>query len=113
MSRTPLFDALREYNKRTSGYFRIPGHRFERGIPEDFRDFAGDSIFRIDVTETPLADDLHNPRTVIAESQRYTAEAFGADRSFLSGQRDDLRKRIDGDSSSRGEREDSGSEKRP
>ncbi|MBI9108502.1 MAG: aminotransferase class I/II-fold pyridoxal phosphate-dependent enzyme [Spirochaetales bacterium] len=82
MSRTPLFDALKEYNRRSRGYFRIPGHRFQRGIPKEFRDFAGDNIFKIDITETPLTDDLHNPRTVIAESQGYTAEAFGAERSF-------------------------------
>ena len=64
------------------GYFRIPGHRFERGIPGDLIDFAGKNIFRLDLTETPLTDDLHNPESVIAESQRYTAEAFGAARSF-------------------------------
>jgi len=82
MSRTPLFDSLKKYSSRSRGYFRIPGHRFERGIPDVFRDFAGDNIFKLDVTETPLTDDLHNPKTVIEDSQRYTAEAFGADKSF-------------------------------
>ncbi len=82
MSQTPLFDSLKEYSERTNGYFRIPGHRFERGIPAPFTDFAGSKIFKIDVTETPAADDLHNPENVIADSQRYTAEAFGAEKSF-------------------------------
>jgi arginine/lysine/ornithine decarboxylase len=82
MSRTPLFESLKKYHSMSRGYFRIPGHRFERGIPETFRDFAGDDIFKLDITETPLSDDLHNPKNVIAESQRYTAEAFGANRSF-------------------------------
>ncbi len=82
MSRTPLFDALKLYRNRSEGYFRIPGHRFEKGIPKPFLDFAGDEIFKLDITETPLADDLHNAKTVIAESQLYTAEAFGAEQSF-------------------------------
>ena len=82
MSSTPLFDALLEYRNLSKGYYRIPGHRFERGVPEKFLDFAGPGIFRLDVTETPLSDDLHNPGTVIRESQNLTAQAFGADRSF-------------------------------
>ncbi len=82
MSRTPLFDSLKQYNSKNNGYFRIPGHRFERGIPKQFVDFAGKSVFRIDVTETPMADDLHKPANVIADSQIFTAEAFGAGQSF-------------------------------
>ncbi|HAK45778.1 MAG TPA: arginine decarboxylase, partial [Spirochaeta sp.] len=82
MTRTPLFDSLKQYSDRNKGYFRIPGHRFERGIPQQFIDFAGRNIFRIDVTETPMTDDLHKPKNIIADSQKMTAEAFGADRSF-------------------------------
>ena len=47
-----------------------------------FREYAGDGIFKLDVTETPMSDDLHNPQNVIAESQRITAEAFGAGESY-------------------------------
>jgi arginine decarboxylase len=79
---TPLFDALIDYSGLNKGYFRIPGHRFERGIPKEFIDFAGKNIFKIDVTETPMSDDLHKPGNVIAESQQLTADAFGAAESF-------------------------------
>ena len=82
MSDTPLFDALTAYEKRSRGYFRIPGHRFEKGMPVKFTDFAGNNIFKLDVTETPMADDLHNPKGVIAESQQITSEVFGAGKSF-------------------------------
>jgi arginine/lysine/ornithine decarboxylase len=82
MSTTPLFDNLKKYNAMAKGYFRIPGHRFERGAAEDFVDFCGKGVFKIDVTETPLTDDLHNPAGAIRESQALTAEAFGADSSF-------------------------------
>lgn len=82
MTSTPLFDALINYSTQNEGYFRIPGHRFDRGIPKKFIDFAGRDIFRIDVTETPMSDDLHKPKTVIADSQQLTAAAFGAAESF-------------------------------
>ncbi len=81
-AKTPLFDALKKYAATSRGYFRIPGHRFERGINSELIDYAGKNIFKLDVTETPLTDDLHHPGNVIAESQRITAEAFGADESF-------------------------------
>ena len=40
-NRTPLFDAIMEYNERKPAYFRIPGHRFERGINQRWRDVVG------------------------------------------------------------------------
>ena len=82
MGQTPLFDSLKEYSGLNRGYFRIPGHRFGRGINPAFTDFAGKSVFRLDVTETPMSDDLHNPSGVIAQSQNLSARAFGADGSF-------------------------------
>ncbi len=83
MSDTPLFNALKKYAASSRGYFRIPGHRFDRGINEEFLNFAGKGIFKLDVTETPLSDDLHNPAGVIAESQVQTAGVFGADETFF------------------------------
>jgi arginine/lysine/ornithine decarboxylase len=52
-------------------------------MPEAFRRFAGDGVFKLDVTETPLTDDLHNPETVIKRAQELAARAFGADKTFF------------------------------
>lgn len=81
--RTPVFDAITEYIGRQPAYFRIPGHRFERGVSERWTAAVGDGIFRYDLTETPLLDDLHHPEGAILEAERLAAEVFGSDRCFF------------------------------
>jgi arginine decarboxylase len=43
----------------------------------------GESVFRYDLSETPLTDDLHQPTGPIAAAQKLAAEAFGADHSYF------------------------------
>lgn len=81
--KTPLFDAIMEYINRKSAYFRIPGHRFERGINPRWRDYVGDNIFKMDLTETPLLDDLHNPGGVIKEAEVLAEEVFNSKKTFF------------------------------
>ncbi len=77
--RTPLFDAIREYDARHPAYFRIPGHRYENGIDPKFREAVGDEIFRMDLTETPLTDDLHNASGAIKEAEDLASELWESD----------------------------------
>ena len=78
-NRTPLFDAIVEYNKRKPSYFRVPGHRYEKGISPILREAFGDAIFSFDLTETPLLDDLHHASGPIMEAEQLAAELWGAD----------------------------------
>ena len=82
-NRTPLFDAITDYIKTQPAYFRIPGHRFERGISKRWTDVVGGEIFKYDLTETPTLDDLHNPEGSIREAQDLACEVFGADHSYF------------------------------
>jgi arginine/lysine/ornithine decarboxylase len=82
-TKTPLFDAIRDYINLKPAYFRIPGHRFERGINQRWKDVVGDEIFKFDLTETPLVDDLHNPEGAIKQAQELAREVFKADRSYF------------------------------
>ncbi|MBQ2041628.1 MAG: aminotransferase class I/II-fold pyridoxal phosphate-dependent enzyme [Firmicutes bacterium] len=77
--RTPLFDAVAAYSEQRPAYFRIPGHRFENGIDPKFREAVGDEIFKLDLTETPLTDDLHNASGAIKEAEDLAAELWGAE----------------------------------
>ena len=77
--RTPLFDAVTGYSKKRPAYFRIPGHRFENGIDPRFREAVGDGIFRLDLTETPLTDDLHNASGAIKEAEDLASDLWGSD----------------------------------
>lgn len=82
-NRTPLLDAIRSLIDTHPAYFRIPGHRLERGISSRWTDRVGTEIFAYDVTETPLTDDLHSPEGAILEAEALLAALYGADRSFF------------------------------
>ena len=82
-SRMPLYEAVMAYNKRRPAFFRIPGHRYERGINPVWREQVGDEIFRFDLTETTLTDDLHHASGPILEAQQLAAELWGADYSHF------------------------------
>ena len=78
-NKTPLFDAIMEYDEKRPAYFRIPGHRYEKGINPKWRELVGDKIFGFDLTETPLCDDLHNASGAIKEAEDLASELWGSD----------------------------------
>ncbi|MCD8038284.1 MAG: aminotransferase class V-fold PLP-dependent enzyme [Lachnospiraceae bacterium] len=80
---TPLLDAVESLIDTKPAYFRIPGHRLERGVSSRWTDKTGDKIFAYDVTETPLTDDLHAPEGAIRKAQELLSGLYGADESFF------------------------------
>ncbi len=82
-TRVPLLEAVDRLIDTKPAYFRIPGHRLERGICEDWTRKTGTGIFAYDVTETPFTDDLHCPEGAIMEAQELLSRLYGADRSFF------------------------------
>lgn len=82
-TKTPLLDSITKYIKLNPAYFRIPGHRFEKGISDRWKDLVGEDIFKYDLTETPLLDDLHNPEGAIKEAEELAQEVFHADHSYF------------------------------
>lgn len=80
---TPLLQAVTDLIETKPAYFRIPGHRLDKGICPRWTDRVGTAIFAYDVTETPLTDDLHGPEGAIGEAQRLLAALYGADQSFF------------------------------
>lgn len=81
--RTPLVDALKQYQKDRPAYFCIPGHRFERGVSRRWLSEDECGFLRYDLTEATGLDDLHQPSGVILESQELMAELYGAKKSFF------------------------------
>lgn len=82
-NRTPLFDTVTDLIGTNPAYFKVPGHRLDRGISARWTDLVGTGIFAYDVTETPLTDDLHRPEGAISEAQRLLSALYGADQSFF------------------------------
>lgn len=79
----PLLQAVTDLIETKPAYFRVPGHRLDKGICPRWTDRVGTEIFAYDVTETPLTDDLHSPEGAISEAQRLLAALYGADQSFF------------------------------
>ena len=64
----PLVEALQQFREEAPAYFRIPGHRFERGLDEALN---GASLAAYDLSVAEGLDDLHHAEGVIAEAQRW------------------------------------------
>lgn len=82
-NKTPLLDAIGEFIHTKPAYFRIPGHRLQKGISSRWTDKVGEEIFAYDVTETPYTDDLHQAEGAIREAQQLLGELYHTDRSFF------------------------------
>jgi arginine decarboxylase len=82
-ARTPYFDALRDYVDSGVIPFHTPGHMQGRGMDRALREFLGDNVLSIDLTQQRGLDDLLQPTEAIAEAQALAAEAYGADNSFF------------------------------
>jgi arginine decarboxylase len=82
-NRTPYFDVLLDYVDSGVIPFHTPGHMQGRGMDRAFRDFVGDNVLAIDLTQIRGLDDLLQPEEAIAEAQELAAGAYGSDRSFF------------------------------
>ncbi len=82
-SRTPYFDVLLDYVDSGVIPFHTPGHKQGSGMDRAFREFVGDNVLSIDLTQIRGLDDLLQPTEALVEAQELAAEAYGADHSFF------------------------------
>ncbi|TCO68547.1 aminotransferase class I/II-fold pyridoxal phosphate-dependent enzyme [Caldanaerobacter subterraneus] len=76
---TPLYDALMEYVKKETVPFHMPGHKQGRVLPKEYIE----NLAKIDLTEVPGLDNLHNPDGPILEAEKLAAKAFGSKQAFF------------------------------
>lgn len=81
-NRTPLFDAIKQYNKRQVIPFDVPGHKHGKGIPE-LVEFVGSKVLEIDVNSMKELDNLNSPSGVIKEAEALMADAYCSDHAFF------------------------------
>lgn len=79
---TPLFDALKKYNRDNIVPFDVPGHKHGKGL-EEFGDFFGSKILEVDVNSMARLDNLSNPCGVIYEAEKLLALAYDGDEGFF------------------------------
>ena len=82
-TRTPYFDVLLDYVDSGVIPFHTPGHKQGIGMDREFREFVGDNVLSIDLTQIRGLDDLLQPSEAIVEAQALAAEAYGAEHSFF------------------------------
>ncbi|HKW44668.1 MAG TPA: aminotransferase class I/II-fold pyridoxal phosphate-dependent enzyme [Candidatus Eremiobacteraceae bacterium] len=82
-SRTPYFDALRAYVDDGVTSFHTPGHKHGRGMHRRLKDFIGENVLKIDLTQVLGLDDLNQPESAIKEAHELAADAYGADYSYF------------------------------
>ncbi|HXN08691.1 MAG TPA: aminotransferase class I/II-fold pyridoxal phosphate-dependent enzyme, partial [Candidatus Acidoferrales bacterium] len=80
---TPYLDALMEYVQAGTVSFHTPGHKHGVGMHERLRDFIGENVLKLDLTQVRGLDDLHAPHGPIQEAQELAAAAYGADCSYF------------------------------
>jgi len=79
---TPLFTAMKEYDKKDITYFDVPGHKKTNTLNE-FTEYFGQTIMGIDVNSSKPLDNLSNPIGVIKEAEDLTAQLFQASHAFF------------------------------
>ena len=82
-TRTPYFNVLLDYVDTGVAPFHTPGHQQGHGMDRSFREFVGDNVLAIDLTQIRGLDDLLQPEGALVEAQALAADAYGADHSFF------------------------------
>ena len=82
-TRAPYFQVLLDYVDAGVIPFHTPGHKQGIGMERAFRDFVGDNVLAIDLTQIRGLDDLLQPEEALVEAQDLAAACFGADQSFF------------------------------
>ncbi|HXM17296.1 MAG TPA: aminotransferase class I/II-fold pyridoxal phosphate-dependent enzyme [Candidatus Tumulicola sp.] len=81
--RTPYFDVLQDYVTSGTTPFHTPGHKQGIGMHPLMRDFIGDNVLAIDLTQVGNLDDLANPTGPLKEAHALAAAAWGADFTYF------------------------------
>ena len=81
-NRTPLFDAVKYHVLRKAIPLQIPGHKHGHGL-EEYREFVGENVLRMDLNQTRGIDILWDPTAIITEAEQLLAEACRAGAAFF------------------------------
>ncbi len=82
MTQTTIFEGINKLLKRDTVSFHVPGHKNAKIFEKYHTNFIN-NISKIDTTEIPGTDNLHNPSGIIKEAQEKCAEFYGSDKSYF------------------------------
>ena len=81
-NKTPLFQAVQEHVRMNAIPLQIPGHKHGHGL-EEYKEFVGANVLRMDLNQTRGIDILWDPTAVITEAEALLAEACQAGAAFF------------------------------
>lgn len=79
----PLVAGLLSHVQKSYQSYHTPGHKQGSGSLREWRQLLGEMVFRLDLTELPGLDNLHDAKGLIREAQRAAAAYFGATETFF------------------------------
>jgi arginine decarboxylase len=80
---TPYLNALMDYVRAGTISFHTPGHKHGVGMHQRLREFIGDNVLKLDLTQVRGLDDLNAPHGPIQAAHELAAAAYGADFSYF------------------------------
>ncbi|SDJ34081.1 aminotransferase class I/II-fold pyridoxal phosphate-dependent enzyme [Natribacillus halophilus] len=78
----PLFEQLFQHDQRAPISMHVPGHKNGNLLSPPYSTYF-EQIMRLDQTELPGLDDLHDSSGVILEAERLAARQYGCARTFF------------------------------
>ncbi|MDZ5474352.1 aminotransferase class I/II-fold pyridoxal phosphate-dependent enzyme [Bacillus sp. 31A1R] len=81
-NKTPIYQALIEYDRKSPVSLHVPGHKNGVVFPKEKHPYF-DEILRLDATEITGLDDLHEPENIILEAEQLLADLYKVKDSFL------------------------------
>jgi len=82
-NRAPYFEGLLEYIFKRRKAFHMPGHNRGRGVHPKLKDFLGENVFLLDLTEVEGVDYLHKSTGILKDAQSLLARLYGSTESFF------------------------------
>ena len=81
--RAPYFEGLLNYIKQGRTAFHMPGHNRGKGVHPLLKDFLGENVFLLDLTEVEGVDYLHKATGILKDAQMLLSELYGSTQSFF------------------------------
>ncbi len=81
--RAPYFEGLLSYIQKGRTAFHMPGHNRGKGVSSLLKDFLGDNVFLLDLTEVEGVDYLHKATGILKEAQQLLSALYGSSESFF------------------------------
>jgi len=81
--RAPYFEGLLKYINQGRTAFHMPGHNRGKGVHPLLKDFLGENVFLLDLTEVEGVDYLHKATGILKEAQDLLSDLYGSTESFF------------------------------